>query len=326
MTTIAVRQLGRTGPNLTSLGFGGGPIGWRNTANVDAEAEALIDAAWASGIRYFDVAPYYGYGNSERRVGRNLARRNRDEFVLSSKVGRLIRPRFAGNRDEAQVVYDYSYDGAKRSIEESLERLQLERIDIALIHDIDRWTHKEQQSARFREAVDGAYRALADLKAQGLIRAIGLGVNEWQVCDAFARTVPTDCFLLAGQHSLLRQDAQREFLPYCAEQGIGIIVGGPYNSGILASGAVAGALFDYAPATDDVLDRVRRIEAICARHEVPLAAAALAFTLRHPAVASVIPGVATTTELALTVSNAKWEIPKALWSDLAAANLVALPK
>jgi len=323
MTNLPTRSLGRTGLTLTTLGFGGGPIGWRNTPEVEQEATALIDAAWARGIRYYDTAPYYGYGNSERRVGRNLARRNRDDFVLSSKVGRLIRPRFAGNRSEEQVIYDYSRGGTLRSIEESLERLGLARIDIALIHDIDRWTHKEAQPRRFREAVDGAYRALSDLKAQGVIRAIGLGVNEWQVCRAFADAVPTDCFLLAGQHSLLRQEAQRGFLPFCLEQGIGIMVGGPYNSGILASGAVKGALFDYSPASDVVLDRVRRTEKICADFSVPLAAAALAFTLRDASVATVIPGVATVDELTLTADNVALPVPDELWAALAKMGLIS---
>ena len=320
--TIAQRKLGRTGLELTTLGFGGGPIGWRATPDVEREADDLLDAAWDRGIRYFDTSPYYGYGNSERRIGTALRRRPRDEFILSSKVGRLIRPRFEDDRSEDQVVYDYSYDGAMRSFEESLERLQLDRVDIALIHDIDHWTHKDAQPQRFREALDGAYRALADLKAQGLVRAIGLGVNEWQVCDAFAREVPTDCFLLAGQHSLLRQEAAREFLPFCVEQGIGIIIGGPYNSGILASGSVPGALFDYSPAPEDILQRVRRIEAICRRFGVPLAAAALTFTLRHPAVATVIPGVATAVELRTTADKAAQPIPEGLWTALADAGLV----
>jgi D-threo-aldose 1-dehydrogenase len=322
MTTIDRRELGRTGLRLTTLGFGGGPIGWRRTAAVDDEANELLEAAWEGGIRYYDTAPYYGYGASERRVGRGLAGRSRDDFVLSSKVGRLIRPRFPGDREEGQVVYDYSYDGAMRSIDESLARLRLARIDIALIHDIDRWTHKDEQPRRFREALDGAYRALSDLKAQGVIRAIGLGVNEWQVCDAFAKAAPTDCFLLAGRHSLLRQEAQREFLPFCSEQGIGVIVGGPYNSGILASGAIEGALFDYAPAGPQTLERVRRIESVCTQFGVALPAAALAFTLRDRAVATVIPGVATTAELSATAAYAATAVPEGLWPALAASGLL----
>jgi len=312
----AVRSLGTTGLQLTTLGFGGGPIGWRTAPDVDREAEALFDAAWDNGIRYFDTAPYYGYGNSERRTGRGLARRPRDSFVLSTKVGRLVRPRFPGDRDEAQIVYDYSRDGAMQSLEESLDRLQLARVDIALIHDIDRWTHGDAQPARFREALDGAYRALSDLKSAGVIRAIGLGVNEWEVCRAFAAAAPVDCFLLAGHNTLLRHEARREFLPFCLERGIGVIVGGPYNSGILASGAVPGAQFDYAPASAAVLDHVRKIEAVCARYGVPLAAAALNFTLQHPAVAAVIPGVATVGELESTVANCRHLVPPELWTSL----------
>jgi D-threo-aldose 1-dehydrogenase len=316
MTSLDMRLLGRTGLRLTTLGFGGGPIGWRNTPEVDDEAQSLLQAAWQGGIRYFDTAPYYGFGDSERRIGRYLAHRPRDAFVLSSKVGRLMRPRDATDRSAERVVYDYSYDGAMRSLEDSLGRLGLARIDIALIHDIDRWTHGDDQPVRFREAVDGAYRALADLKAQGVIGAIGLGVNEWEVCDAFAKAVPTDCFLLAGRHTLLQHEAQATFLPYCAEQAIGLIIGGPYNSGILASGAVPGALYDYAPATAAILARVRRIEAVCADFGVALPAAALAFPLRDAVVATVIPGVATKAELDATLSYATTEVPEALWAAL----------
>jgi D-threo-aldose 1-dehydrogenase len=313
---ISSRILGKSGLTLTSLGFGGGPIGWRDTKDVEAEADRLIKEAWNAGVRYFDTAPYYGYGNSELRVGKGLQHRNRGEFVISTKVGRLIRPRFPGDRSEAQVIYDYSYEATLQSIEESLSRLKLSCIDIALIHDIDHWTHKEQQPMRFQEALKGSYRALSDLKARGSIKAIGIGVNEWEVCYDFAREAPVDCILLAGQHSLLRQVAERELFPYCEMHNIGIIVGGPYNSGILASGAVPGAKFDYAPAKPGVVARVRQIEKICNQFGVPLAAAALLFTLRHPAVTTVIPGVTTVQEIATTVENYGAPIPMELWAEL----------
>ena len=317
------RELGDSGLRLTTLGFGGGPVGWLDAPDAESEARLAVEAAWDAGVRYFDTAPYYGYGASERRIGAALAGRPREQFVISTKVGRLIRPRFPGDRDPAQVVFDYSHSGAARSVEESLERLRLERIDIALIHDIDGWTHREAQPQRFREALEGAYRALVDLKAAGAIRAIGLGVNEWRVCQDFAREAPVDCFLLAGQVSLLRQEALQSFLPFCAERRIGVIVGGPFNSGVLASGAVAGARFDYAPASEDILRRVRAIEAVCARFGVPLAAAALAFPLRCAAVAAVIPGFANRAELAAGVDWARATPPEALWRALADAGMIA---
>jgi len=317
-----VRELGRTGLQVSVPGFGGGPVGWRATPDAEAEADRLMIAAWAAGIRYFDTAPFYGYGNSERRVGRFLATQARGSFVLSTKVGRLIRPAFPGDRSPEQVRFDYSREGVLRSVEESLERLGTGRIDIALIHDIDGWTHGTDQPERFRQALEGAYPALAELKAQGLIRAIGLGVNEWQVCEDFARAVPVDCILLAGRHSLLQQDAARQFTPFCAEHGIGLVIGGPYNSGILASGDVDGALYDYAPAKPEIRQRVRRIQAVADRFGVRLGAAALAFVLRSAPVATVIPGVATVEELQTTLAFARATVPEALWAALVEAGLI----
>jgi len=235
--------------------------------------------------------------------------------VLSSKVGRLIRPKSAGG----VVVFDYSREGARRSIGESLDRLRLDRIDIALIHDIDGWTHGAEQPRRFAEALDGAYRALSDLKAEGAIRAIGLGVNEWRVCRDFAERVPVDGFLLAGRVSLLEHEAEETFLPFCAERGIGLIIGGPYNSGILATGAIDGARYNYAPADEAVRARVRRLEAICASRSVSLAAAALAYPLRQPAVSAVIPGLASTAEVAALRESLARPIPDDLWAALRAA-------
>jgi D-threo-aldose 1-dehydrogenase len=279
-------------------------------------AQAVLEVAWATGIRYFDTAPFYGFGKSEKRIGCFLQTRPRSEFVLSTKVGRLIRPDHDGDLSTAQVKFDYSSDGAMRSVAESLSRLGLESIDIALIHDIDGWTHRSEQPQRFAEALDGSYRALSDLKSQGVIRAIGLGVNEVGVCLDFAKQVPVDCFLLAGRVTLIEHDAEQVLLPFCEMEGIGVIAGGPFNSGILASGAVEGAQFHYAPADDTVLARVRRLEDICTRHAVPLAAAALAFPLRFPAVASVIPGVAKLAEGRKLAANAEVPIPDALWHDL----------
>ena len=314
--SMAARKLGRGGPSLTTIGFGGGPAGWLTGETADATASAAIEAAWVAGIRYFDTAPYYGYGNSERRLGGVLRSKPRADFVVSSKVGRLIKPRFESHNSAGQIVYDYSRDGALRSIEASLSRLGLDRIDIALIHDIDTWTHGEQQPTHFAAARDGAYRALADLKAEGHIAAIGLGVNEWQVCRDFAKSVPIDCCLLAGRLTLLEQNAAENFLPFCEREGIGLIIGGPFNSGILATGAIAGAQYNYAPAPADILARVRRLEAICKRYGVGLAAAALAYPLRFAAVTSVIPGMASAAEVGMMRTHCT-TIPAGLWDELA---------
>ena len=313
----AKRRLGRSNLELTSIGFGGGPVGWLDAPDALEVTTATVAAAWQSGIRYFDTAPYYGFGNSERRLGKFLRSLPRNQFVLSSKVGRLIRPCFAGDTSSEQAVLDYSRDGAMRSIEESLVRLGIASIDIALIHDIDGWTHGDQQPRRFAEALDGAYRALADLKSNGLVGAIGLGVNEWRVCQAFAERAPVDCILLAGRLTLLEREPEQTFLPFCEERGIGVIVGGPFNSGILATGSSEQARYNYAPATPSILAQVRALEAICTSFRVPLAAAALAYPLRHAAVASVIPGIATPGEVAAMQKWTASPIPPEFWPELA---------
>jgi D-threo-aldose 1-dehydrogenase len=315
--TLPTRRLGRTALHPTSVGFGGGPIGKLAAPQADERARATLVAAWDVGIRYFDTAPLYGLGESERRLGAFLRTRPRGDFLLSTKVARVLHPTLRQGDAPPAAVYDYSRDGALRSLEGSFARLGLDRVDIALIHDIDRWTHGERQPERFREAIEGAYRALADLKAAGTIGAIGLGVNEWPVCEAFARQVPVDCFLLAGRHTLLERDAEADFLPFCAENGIGLIVGGPFNSGILATGPVPGALYNYAPAPGSILRRVERIEAVCREFGVPLPAAALAFPLRHSAVAAIIPGVDTPEAVAEIAAWRGLDIPAALWTALA---------
>ncbi len=313
------RPLGRSGLELSVLGFGGGSIGWPREGITDESAAEAVLAAWDEGLRYFDTAPLYGHGKSERRLGRALTLRPRGSFLLSTKVGRLLQPSAAG---PSEIVFDYSYDGARRSLEASLERLGLERVDLALIHDIDCWTHGDAQPRRFAEALDGAYRALVDLRSEGLVRAIGLGLNEWEPAQAFAERAPIDLVLLAGRHTLLEQGAARTFLPFCLERGIGIVIGGPYNSGILATGAVEGALHNYLPASPRILKRVRRIEAVCSWHGVPLAAAALAFPLRHPAVTGLIPGMIDAAEVRTTVALMRTPIPEALWADLARKGLI----
>lgn len=300
------KKLGRTALSLTVPGFGAGPAGWLETPNADRTVQAAIDAAWNAGIRYFDTSPYYGHGQSEERLGAALRGRPRDDYVISTKVGRTT------SKDRARA-FDYSRDGTLRSIEASLARLGTDRLDIVLIHDIDAYTHGESQPARQSEALEGAYPALAALKEEGIVGAIGLGVNEWQVCDAVSRIVPLDCVLLAGRHTLLEREAERAFFPRCLAEQIGVIVGGAYNSGILATGATTDAVYDYAPASDEVRARVSRLERICEAHGVRLPVVALAFTLRHPAVTTVIPGIENREQLADALAATAADVPEAFW-------------
>jgi D-threo-aldose 1-dehydrogenase len=311
---IGWQVLGRGPTRVTRLGFGGGPIGWDASPDAADRAAATLAAVWNAGIRTFDTAPFYGHGAGERRLGAFLAGRPRDSFVLSSKVGRRI--------VDGRPVYDYGRDGTLRSVEESLARLGLDRIDLLLVHDIDVYTHGADQPVRRREALEGALPALAGLKAQGVIRGYGLGVNEWQVCVDVAAEMPLDAVLLAGRYTLLEQGA-RGFLDAAARTGIGIILGGPYNSGILATGARDGALYDYRPAPPEVLARVRAIAAVLDGHGVPLPAAALQFPLRHPAVATVIPGLLGPDQAAEARALCLHRIPEDAWAELSSSGLIA---
>jgi D-threo-aldose 1-dehydrogenase len=329
--TMQMRPLGASGVRVSALGFGGGPIGGLRNAVSDEAAAATVDAAWASGIRYFDTAPLYGHGQSERRLGEALRQRPRADFTLSTKVGRLLR--LASRADferhgfvdipALEIVYDYSRDGVLRSLEESLERMRLGPPDIVLIHDPDRWTHGDRQPEFFRQALDEAFPALADLKTQGVIRAIGIGLNEADTAEAFLRHAEIDCVLLAGRYTLLEQGAAEKFLPLCVQRNVGVIVGGPYNSGILVTGAVPGSHYNYAAAPDAVLARVARLAAALAPFGVSLPAAALQFPLRHPAVASVIPGMLSPEEVAVAVAGVQRTVPEDAWAALQAAGLLS---
>lgn len=257
----------------------------------DAEAEATVRAAYDAGIRLFDTAPLYGFGLSEHRVGAALRDKPRESFVLSSKVGRLLEPRHPDTLEHGQFegslpfaeVYDYGYDGIMRSIEHSLHRLGTWRIDILLVHDLDVWTHGSEQARvdRVQAFMAGGYRAMEKLRAEGTVKAIGAGVNETAACQDLAERGDFDCFLLAGRYTLLEQAPLDGLLPLCEQQGIALLIGGAYNTGILATGAVEGAYFQYAPAPPEIMERVRRIEAVCARHGVRLPTAALQFPLGH---------------------------------------------
>jgi D-threo-aldose 1-dehydrogenase len=331
MTLFGARTIGKTGVAVSSLGFGGAAIGNLYAETGDDQVRLCLHAAGDAGVRYFDTAPMYGHGLSEHRIGEALRQKPRDSFVLSTKVGRMLRPVAAEAVGESifpgcmpfACVFDYSYDAVMRSIEDSLQRLGFNRIDIALLHDVEAATHGAEDAERyFHQAMDGGYRALDKLRSEGTIRAIGCGGNEWQAAERLARAGDFDCFLLAGRYTLLEQTSLDSFLPYCEQHSISVVIGGPYNTGILATGAVPGAYFDYAPAGPEVLEKVSRIEAICRDHNVPLAAAALQFPLHHPAVASVIPGSRSVEELRRNLDNMTCDIPDGLWADLKQAGLL----
>jgi len=331
MDPAATRRFGRVDLQVTQLGFGGGPIGNIFRAVSEEDAAAIVREAWDAGIRYFDTAPMYGHGLSEARLGAALRFLPRNEFVVSSKVGRVLTAAPRASIDFTPWVdalpnkarFDYSYDGTMRSFEDSLQRLGLEHIDIAFIHDCDVFTHGPQhQPGRFREAMDGAWRALDRLRSEGVVRAIGVGVNEWQVCHAALLERDFDCFLLAGRYTLLEQDALDDFLSLCEARGAAVVLGAAYNSGVLATGAVPGAKYNYAPAPEPILARVRKIEAVCARHAVPLKAAALQFVLGHPAIPTTVPGCRSVAQMADTVAAFRHHIPAAFWAELKTEGLL----
>lgn len=318
---------------MTPLGFGSAPLGNLYTAISDETAEAAVEAAWAAGIRYFDTAPQYGFGLAEERIGRALAKRPRADFVLSTKVGRLLEACAPADVPQINFIdtpsrtfrYDYSYDGVMRSFEASLERLGIDRVDILLVHDVDVFTHgtREASDARVHELFEaGGYRALAALKADKSVTSIGAGVNEWEVCQTLLERGDFDCFLLAGRYTLLEQHALDSFLPLCEARDLGVVVGGAFNSGILATGPVPGAHFNYAPAPPAILERTRALQAACERHGVPLAAAALQFASAHPSVKCVLAGANTRAQVEANTRLLEFPIPAALWADLKEKGLV----
>ncbi|SCG76998.1 aldo/keto reductase [Micromonospora inositola] len=305
-------RLGRTEVEVTRLGFGLAPIGGLFTAVGDELARATVEAAWNLGLRYFDTAPLYGCGLSERRAGAVLSGKPREEFTLSTKVGRLLVPGGAPEQEfwvepsELSPVFDFSFDGVLRSHAESLQRLGLARVDIAHIHDPDH---------HFDEAVSGAYPALAELRARGDIGAVSAGMNQAEMLVDLARAGDFDCFMLAGRYTLLDQSGLAELLPLCLEKGISVLAAGVYNSGLLAD-PTPGAHYDYAPAERSLIDRALAIRAVCERHGVPLRAAAIQFPLGHPAVASVVVGARDPEQITDNADMFEWEIPDAMWADL----------
>ena len=312
---------------LPSLGLGAAAIGNLYRPVADADAIDTVAAALESGIAYIDTAPHYGFGLSESRVGAALRALDPDgKAVISTKVGRLLEPIAEGaairhgfaEAAPYEPVFDYGYDAVMRSFEQSRQRLGRRHVDVLLAHDLGRATHGAAHEHHYRTFFEGGYRAMRDLRDAGEVGAIGLGVNEWQICEEAMRDGEFDLFLLAGRYTLLEQSALDSFFPACAARGIEIIIGGPYNSGILAEGTAGPGPyhFDYEPAPESVIERVRRIEAVCAAFTVPLAAAALQFPLAHPQVVSVIPGMAGRAQVAATLRLMRTEIPAAFWTAL----------
>jgi D-threo-aldose 1-dehydrogenase len=295
--------LGRTRLRVSRLGLGCAPLATYFWGNEPDSARSAVERALSAGIRHFDTAPLYGLGESERRLGSALSRVDRDDFVLASKVGRLLRP--SGDEpDERDAHFDFSRDGVLLSLEESLGRLGTDRVDVLHVHDPD--DHIE-------EAISSAIPALVDLRSQGVISAVSAGVS--QPLTALVREADLDCVLLAGRYTLLDQGALDEFLPLCADRGIAVIAAGVFNSGVIAT-PKPGAWFDYAPAEPEVLQRVRDISAICARHDVPIKAAAIQFPLAHPAIACTVVGMRDAHEVDDNVSLCSTAIPPDLWTEL----------
>lgn len=333
MKTRHFDRLGNGGISFTELGFGTAPMANLYRAVSEPEAQGALEAAWETGCRYFDTAPLYGLGLAETRLNTFLRGRRRDDYVLSTKVGRLLRAVPEALRDgigkwhevpSRKEIYDYSHDGVLRSVEASLERLGVDRIDILFAHDIDvpNQGSRMNVNAKVDQLMAGGYHAMERLRNEGVIRAFGAGVNEWEVCQHLAERGDFDLFLLAGRYTLLEQEALDSFLPLCVQRGIGIVIGGPYNSGILATGPKPGAYYNYNPAPEPILKRVAAIEAICTRHGVRMLDAAFHFPLAHPAVVSVIPGGQGLDEMDSNLAAAAARMPPALWADLKAAGLM----
>ena len=306
--------------DVTVMGLGTAPLGGLFAPVSDAGAEATIERAWSLGVRYFDTAPLYGFGLAERRLGRFLRHQERESFAVSTKVGRLLRPSGAAPAEDnhykgtpaERPKLDYSYDGVMRSVEESLGRLGLDRVDVLLVHDPDEY---------YDEAVAGAFRALQRLRDDGTVRAIGAGMNQSEMLVRFAEAVPVDCFLLAGRYTLLDQGALKTLFPICLSRKIGIMLGGIYNSGILA-GPGAGAKFNYEDADAALVTRARELEVLCRKHGTELKAAAIQFCMAHPAVTVALQGARTAAEVADNFAMAELPVPPEFWRELRERHLV----
>jgi D-threo-aldose 1-dehydrogenase len=323
---MKTRKLGNTKLSLTEISFGATGIGNLYRPVTPQDAFDTLDTAWSAGIRYYDTAPLYGHGLSERRLGDFLRQKERSDFVLSSKVGRILKPVRTGNVPDFgyvdplpfEIEYDYSYHGIMRSYEDSIARLGLPSIDLLYVHDLEQASFGDEETYRyhFETFANDGVNALRELKSSGLISAYGLGVNDVTACINALRHTHLDCILLAGRYSLLDRSAQDQLLPLCEQRGTALVIGGVFNSGILATGARPGATFDYKEASRDVLDRVAMMETEAAEHGVPLAAAALHFPLRSSNVASVLIGTAKPSSLVRNLDLVDLTVPDALWPKM----------
>lgn len=315
--------------SLTTLGLGTAPLGNFLEAYTEEECDRTIGRSWDAGLRYFDTAPLYGLGLSEIRLGRILKHKKRSDFVISTKVGRLLEPCAPGesnagifvNTPQLRFVYDYSYDGVMRSFEASLKRLGLDRVDILFVHDVDGPNHggREGSETRIRELMTtGGWRALDELRASGTVAAIGAGVNEWQPCARLLELADPDLFLLAGRYTLLEQEPLHTLFPQCVQRGVGIVFGGPYNSGVLAGKST----FNYGEIPPAVAERVRALAAVCRQHDVELRRAALQFVAAHPLGVSVIPGAVSIEEVDSNIGLLAAPIAPGFWRDLKERGLI----
>ena len=333
-SVLAGREFGRSGVHLTELGLGTAALGNLYQPLTDAEALSTVDECWSQGVRYFDTAPLYGFGLSEQRLGAALASRPRDEFVISCKVGRTLHRLDGDNLAPVrhgfvsalpyEARFDYSYDGIMRSFESSLRRLRVSSVDLLLIHDIGRLTHGDRHEEQLEILRSSGMRAVAELRESGQVRALGLGCNEWEICDEALDWGPIDGFLLAGRYTLIEQSPLARFFPRCAQRGASVVLGGIFNSGILATGTQSGAplYYEYAPAPPQIVAKVSAIEQACRRFQVPLGAAAVQFPLACPQVAAIIPGARSPAEVLRFIEYRRWPIPVEVWGTLRRQGLI----
>jgi D-threo-aldose 1-dehydrogenase len=326
----STRRIGQRDLAVSLLGVGTAPFGSLAPDAGDHATREAFASMHAAGLRYFDTAPFYGTGLAEHRLGMCLRDVDRRELAISTKIGRLLTPQGGGaapgahaGRYPFEIAFDYSYDGTMRSLEYSLQRLGTNAVDIVLIHDVNRRWQGDLVEQRYAEAMGGAHRALSDLRAAGVIKAFGVGVNDWSILLRFAADGDFDCFMLAGRYTLLDHTALDVFLPDCLRRQISVLMAAPFNSGILATGATPGATYFYQEAAPEIVERTRSIESICARHGVPLPAAALQFPMAHPAVASVVTGMRSAREVAENVAHCRARIPDAFWQELKHEGLIA---
>ncbi len=319
---MKTNRLGHTSVEVTELGFGGGPLGGLFEPLDDETAAVALAAGWDAGIRYFDTSPHYGIGQSERRTGGLLRQQPRGEYTLSTKVGRVLVPQdAAGRTDESfhvpathRRVWDFTRDGVRRSVEDSLTRLGVDRIDVLFLHDAEE---------HFSDALRDGYPALAELRAEGVVAAIGAGMYHTAMLTRLVRETDTDVVMLSGRYTLLDHSAVADLLPACAERGVSVLAAGIFNSGVLATPRpAAGAHYDYEPASDELLRLAHRIADVCEAHGVTLPQAAMAFPLRHPVVAGIVVGMRTAGEVARNAESLGVAVPARLWDDLRGEGLL----